>query len=38
MDPVHASLMASSVFFAGVGVVLYVMGTARLQGLLSLKK
>jgi hypothetical protein len=38
LDPVRASLMASTVFFVGVGVVLYVIGTARLKGLLSLKQ
>ena len=37
-DPIHASLMASTVFFVSVGVVLYVMGTARLKGLLSIKE
>lgn len=34
-DPVHASLMASVVFFVGGGIVLHVIGTARLKGLLS---
>jgi len=37
LDPVRGSFMASTVFFIGVGVVLYVIGTARLKGLLSLK-
>lgn len=35
LDPILASLMASTVFFAGCGVVLYVIATARLKGLLS---
>jgi hypothetical protein len=34
-DPVHASLIAAVVFFLGCGVVLHVIGTARLKGLLS---
>ncbi len=34
-DPVRASLMASVVFFVGCGVVLHVIGTARLKGALS---
>ena len=34
-DPVRAALMASVVFFAGCGVVLHVIGNARLRGLLS---
>jgi uncharacterized membrane protein len=34
-DPVRASLMASVVFFIGCGIVLHVIGTARLAGLLS---
>ena len=34
-DPVRASLMASVVFFVGCGVVLHVIGTARLAGILS---
>lgn len=34
-DPVHASLMASVVFFIGCGVVLHVIGMARLAGVLS---
>lgn len=34
-DPVRASLMASIVFFVGCGVVLHVIGTARLKGVLS---
>ena len=37
LDPIRGSLMASTVFFIGVGVVLYVIGTARLKGLISLK-
>ncbi len=36
-DPIHASLLASTVFFIGVGVVLYVIATAHLKGLLTLK-
>lgn len=36
LDPIRASLIASTVFFVGVGIVLYVIGTARLKGLLSL--
>jgi len=34
-DPVRASLMAAVVFFVGCGVVLHVIGTARLEGILS---
>lgn len=34
-DPVVASFMAAVVFFIGCGVVLQVIGTARLKGLLS---
>ena len=34
-DAVRAALMASVVFFVGCGVVLQVIGTARLKGLLS---
>ena len=34
-DPVRASLMASVVFFMGCGVVLHVIGMARLAGVLS---
>ena len=34
-DPVRASLMAAVVFFVGCGVVLQVIGTARLRGRLS---
>lgn len=34
-DAVRAAFMASVVFFAGCGVVLHVIGTARLQGVLS---
>lgn len=35
VDPIHGSLLASVIFCFGVGVVLYVIGTARLKGLLS---
>lgn len=34
-DPVRASLMAMVVFFIGCGVVLHIIGTARLKGVLS---
>lgn len=34
-DAIRASLLASVVFFGGSGIVLYVIGTARLKGLLS---
>ena len=34
-DPVRAALMATVVFFVGCGVVLHVIGTARLKGVLS---
>ena len=34
-DPAQASLMAAVVFFIGCGVVLQVIGTARLRGVLS---
>ena len=34
-DPVRASLMALVVFFIGCGVVLHVIGMARLAGILS---
>jgi pantoate kinase len=34
-DAVRAALMASIVFFVGCGVVLQVIGTARLKGVLS---
>ena len=34
-DPVRASLMAAVVFCIGCGVVLHVIGTARLKGILS---
>ena len=34
-DAIRAALMASVVFFIGCGVVLQVIGTARLRGLLS---
>ena len=34
-DPIQASLMAAVVFFIGCGVVLQVIGTARLNGVLS---
>lgn len=35
LDPIRASLMASVVFFASCGVVLHVIGNARLKGVLS---
>lgn len=34
-DPVRAALMATVVFFIGCGVVLHVIGKARLKGVLS---
>lgn len=34
-DPIRAAFMASVVFFAGCGIVLHVIGTARLKGILS---
>ena len=34
-DPVRASLMAAVVFFVGCGIVLHVIGTARLTGIIS---
>jgi len=34
-DPIRGAFMASVVFFAGCGIVLHVIGTARLKGLLS---
>ena len=34
-DPILASLMAATVFFISCGVVLQVIGTARLKGVLS---
>ena len=34
-DVIHASLMASVVFFIGCGVVLHVIATTRLKGLIS---
>ena len=34
-DPIRASLMAATVFFISCGVVLQVIGTARLRGVLS---
>lgn len=34
-DPVRASLLASVVFFVGCGIVLQVIGRARLRGVLS---
>ena len=34
-DPIRAALMASVVFFVGCGIVLHVIGTARLKGVLS---
>jgi hypothetical protein len=36
LDPIHASLMASVVFFGGAGFVLYTIATVRLKGLLTL--
>jgi len=38
LDPIIASLMASTVFFVGTGIVLYVIGTARLKGLLDMTR
>lgn len=35
-DPVHASFMASVIFFAGCGIVLHVIARSRLKGLVSL--
>ncbi len=35
-DAIRGSLLASVVFFLGTGTVLYVIGTARLKGLLTL--
>ncbi len=34
-DVIHASMMASVVFFIGCGVVLHVIATTRLKGLIS---
>lgn len=34
-DPIRAAFMASVVFFVGCGIVLHVIGTARLKGLIS---
>ena len=34
-DPVRGSLMAATVFFAGCGVVLHIIGTVNLKGVLS---
>ncbi len=34
-DPIRAAFMASVVFFVGCGIVLHVIGTARLKGILS---
>lgn len=34
-EPIRAALMASVVFFVGSGIVLHVIGTARLKGILS---
>lgn len=34
-DPIRASLMATVVFLVGCGVVLHIIGTARLKGVLS---
>lgn len=35
IDPVHASLLACVIFFAGAGFVLHIVGSARLKGILS---
>lgn len=35
-DPVHASFMASVIFFIGCGIVLHVIARTRLKGLVSL--
>jgi energy-converting hydrogenase Eha subunit H len=37
-DPIQASLMASVIFFVGAGIVLHVIGTARLKGIVTLPK
>jgi len=34
-DPVHASFMASVIFFIGCGIVLHVIARTRLKGLVS---
>lgn len=34
-EPIRAAFMASVVFFVGSGIVLHVIGTARLKGILS---
>jgi len=36
-DPIHASFMASVIFFAGCGIVLHVIARSRLRGLVSLE-
>ncbi|MDR9435955.1 MAG: hemerythrin family protein [Thiohalophilus sp.] len=35
-DPIHASFMASVIFFIGCGIVLHVIARTRLKGLVSL--
>ena len=35
-DPIHASFMASVIFFVGCGIVLHVIARTRLKGLVSL--
>lgn len=37
-DVIQASLMATVVFFAGVGIVLHVIATTRLKGIITLNK
>ena len=37
-DVIQASLMATVVFFAGVGIVLHVIATTRLKGIITLSK
>ncbi len=37
-DPVRAAWMASVVFFCGCGIVLHVIGKARLKGIVTLPK
>lgn len=37
-DPVHASLIASIIFFAGCGLVLHVIARSRLRGLIRLNE
>ncbi|WP_127478169.1 hypothetical protein [Sulfurivermis fontis] len=34
-DPIRGAFMASVVFFVGCGIVLHVIGTARLKGIIS---